>query len=101
MALRNEPAGGYWRPLAGNFPVIDALILPSILFQMTVSDKHGVDESKLKQILAALSVASAELVFVVPPDKFDAFQAYKFSDNALAARITQTALCVAFDLVIK
>ena len=101
VALRNEPAGGYWRPLAGNFPVIDALILPNILFQMTVSEKHGVDESKLEQILAALSVASAELVFVVPPDKFDAFQAYKFSDNALEARITQTALCVAFDVVIK
>ena len=84
-----------------NFPVIDALMLPNILFQMTVSEKHDVDESKLKIILGALSLDSAELVFVVPPDKFAVFQAYKLKDSALAKCITQQALCMAFDVVIR
>ena len=101
VALRNEPAGGYWRPPALNFPVIDALMLPNILFQMTVSEKHDVDESKLKIILGALSLDSAELLFVVPPDKFTVFQAYKFKDSNLAKCITQQALCMAFDVVIR
>lgn len=98
--LCSMPAGDYCRPLAGNFPVIDALILPGTLLQMTVSEKHGVDEAKLEQIMDALSLQSAELVFVVPPDKFDEFEAYKFKDATLGQRITQLALCVSFDVVI-
>jgi hypothetical protein len=100
-SLCSMPAGDYCRPLFGNFPVLDALILPGMLLQMTVSVKHGVDEAKLARILDVLSLKSAELVFVVPPDKFDEFEAYKFKDAALGTRITQLALCVSFDVVIK
>ena len=92
-------AGTYCKPTNGNFPVIDALILPGLLLQMTVSERHGVDEAKLEQILVALGLDSAELAFVVPPDKFDGFAAYKFKDAALGMRITQLALCVSFDVV--
>jgi hypothetical protein len=52
-----------------------------------------VDESQLKIILDALSLDSAELVAV--------FQAYKFKDSSLAGCITQQALCMVFDVVIK
>ena len=74
---------------------------PAQLLQMTVPKRHGVDEAKLGQILVALGLDSAELVFVVPPDKFDGFAAYKFKDAALGMRITQLALCVSFDVVIN
>jgi hypothetical protein len=100
-ALCSMPAGEYCRPLVGNFPVIDALILPNMLLQMTVSEKHGVDEANLERILLTLSLPSAELVFVVPPDKFDEFKAYKFKDATLGNRITQLALCASSDVVIK
>ena len=101
--LFSLPAGTYCRPLIGSFPVIDALILPGMLLQMTVSERHGVDEAKLGQILVALGLdySAAELVFVVPPDKFGGFAAYKFKDAALGMRITQLALCVSFDVVIN
>ena len=101
VPLCSLPAGTYCRPLTGSFPVIDALILPGVLLQMTVSERHGVDESKLEAILDALALKSAELVFVVPPDKFNEFSAYKFKDAALAKRITQLAMCVSFDVVVK
>ena len=99
--LCDFPAGTYCKPTNGNFPVIDALILPGLLLQMTVSERHGVDEAKLEQILVALGLDSAQLAFVVPPDKFDGFAAYKFKDVLLGMRITQLALCVSFDVVIN
>ena len=99
--LFSLPAGTYCRPVVGSFPVIDALISPAMLLQMTVSERHGVDEAKLEQILIALGLDYAELVFVVPPDKFDGFAAYKFKGAALGMRITQLALCVSFDVVIN
>jgi hypothetical protein len=99
--LCDFPAGTYCKPTNGNFPVIDALITPGMLLQMTVSERHGVDEAKLEQILVALGLDSAELAFVVPPDKFDGFAAYKFKDALLGMRITQLALCVSFDVVIN
>jgi hypothetical protein len=99
--LGGLPAGTYCRPVVGSFPVIDALISPAMLLQMTVSERHGVDEAKLEQILIALGLDYAELVFVVPPDKFDGFAAYKFKGAALGMRITQLALCVSFDVVIN
>ena len=76
---------------------------PAQLLQMTVPERHGVDEAKLGQILVALGLdySAAELVFVVPPDKFGGFAAYKFKDAALGMRITQLALCVSFDVVIN
>jgi hypothetical protein len=59
-----------------------------------------VDEAALAKILAALALSSAELVFVVPPDRFDEFKAYRFKDKALGARVTQLALRVSFDVVV-
>ena len=94
-------AGQYCQPEARNFPVLDALLLPGTLLQMTVAEQHAVDEAALAKILDTLALSSAELVFVVPPDKFDEFKAYKFKDTALGARVTQLALRVSFDVVVK
>ncbi len=82
------------------FPLLDALILPNILLQMTVSLQHGVDEAKLAHILEVLSLKTAELLFVVPPDKYDDFKAHNFKDASLQQRIVQKALCVSFDVVL-
>ena len=68
---------------------------------MTVAEQHAVDEAALAKILDTLALSSAELVFVVPPDKFDEFEAYKFKDKALDARVTQLALRVSFDILVK
>ena len=98
VSIRDFGAGDYCRPLISTFPVVDALILPSMLLQMTVSLKHAVDEPKLAQILAALSLETAELHFVVPPDKYYGFKAHTFKDASLQKRIVQKALCVSFDV---
>jgi len=98
--LRSFLVGDYCQPLVGNFPVIDAVILPSTLLQMTVSLQHDVKEDIMLEILDALSLKTAELVFVVPPDKFYDFKAPTFKDESLRQRVTQKALCVSFDIVL-
>ena len=98
--LRSFLVSDYCQPLVGNFPVIDAVILPNTLLQMTVSLQHDVNEDTLKNILAALSLKTAELVFVVPKDKFYDFKASPFKDKSLRQRVTQKALCVSFDIVL-
>ena len=98
--LRSFLVSDYCQPLVGNFPVIDAVILPNTLLQMTVSLQHDVNEDTLKKILAALSLKTAELVFVVPPDKFYDFKASPFKDKSLRQRVTQKALRVSFDIVL-
>jgi hypothetical protein len=99
--LLSHAPGDYCRPLANTFPVLDALILPNVLLQMTVSESHSVNEAKLAEILDALQISGiAELLFVVPPDKFDEFKAYNFKDAALNARVVQKAVRLAFDIVV-
>ena len=100
VSVRDFCAGDYCQPMISTFPVIDALVLPNMLFQMTVSVQHAVDEPKLAQILEALSLDTAELYFVVPPDKYDGFKAHQFKDVSLKRRITQKALRVSFDIVL-
>ena len=100
--LLSHAPGDYCRPLANTFPVLDALILPNMLLQMTVSTAHGVNELKLAEFLDKLQISgTAELLFVVPQDKFDEFKAYKFKDAALNARVVQKAVCLAFDTVVS
>jgi hypothetical protein len=100
VSIRDFCAGDYCQPMISTFPVIDALILPSMLLQMTVSLQHTVDEPKLAQILEALSLETAELHFVVPPDKYYGFKAHTFKDVSLQQRIVQKAMCVSFDIVL-
>jgi hypothetical protein len=92
--------GDYCQPLIGTFPVVDAVVLPSTLLQMTVSWRHDVKEDTLEKILDALSLKTAELVFVVPPDKFYDFKEPLFKSESLRQRVTQKALCVSFDIVL-
>ena len=98
--LLSYAPGDYCRPLADTFPVLDALILPNMLLQMTVSDSHSVNEAKLARILDALQISgTVELVFIVPTDKFDEFKMYNFKDPALNKRVVQKAVHLAFDFV--
>jgi hypothetical protein len=93
--------GDYCRPLADTFPVLDALILPNVLLQMTVSDSHSVNEAKLAGILDALKITgTVELLFVVPPDKYNEFKAYNFKDPTIKMHVVQKAMCLAFDIVV-
>ena len=94
--------GYYCRPLASTFPVLDALILPNVLLQMTVSTTHAVNEPKLAEILDTLQLSgTAELLFVVPPDKFGEFKVYNFKTPGLQERVVQKVVCVPFDVVVQ
>ena len=90
----------YFQPYARTFPVLDALVLPNMLFQMTVSVNHAVNESNLTEIIHYLKVNTIELLFVVPPDKFDTFAAYTFKDASLGQRVRQQVLRVPFDIAV-
>ena len=92
--------GDYCQPLASTFPVLDALILPNMLLQMTVSTAHGVNEPKLAEFLDKLQISgTAELLFVVPQDKFDEFKAYNFKTPGLHERVVQRVVFISFDVI--
>jgi len=99
--LLSTTPGDYCRPLADTFPVLDALILPNLLLQMTVSESHSVNEDKLAEILDSLQITgTVELLFIVPTDKFDKFKVYNFKNTALNERVVQKAVRLAFDIVV-
>ena len=108
------PAGAYCQALAQNFPVVDAAVLPSQLFQMTVSPKHGVSRAGLRRVLGLLPAAPRyDLFFVVPDELFDRLGIQRY-DGGLGAnrsaeqkqgmelddrmqRVVQWVLCIPFD----
>lgn len=58
----------YLLPTISNFPVVDALVKPSLGYQMTVSNTHNIAVENLKQIVGVLACGQFDLVWVVPPD---------------------------------
>lgn len=63
--------GTYGKPLSRNEKAIDSLLQPDSLFQITVSEKHGVLLASVQQAAAVLrSSQSRRLYFVVPSDKY-------------------------------
>jgi hypothetical protein len=49
---------GYWVPYRSDFPVLDAVSPPCVMFQMTVSANHGI---KHQRLLEHLKVGGARL----------------------------------------
>lgn len=71
------PLGSYGWPAKCNFPVIDAVIQPSIVLQFTVSKTHGVNTDRLREIRAGLQEQDTSkhmLIFVVPATMLKSFK---------------------------
>lgn len=69
-SIRNLNPLVYGRPASSNFPTVDGLKKPNMLFQMTVSDKHSVNVDGLKILVDGLIQNPQDKVhfyFVVPP----------------------------------
>jgi hypothetical protein len=78
----------YGQPSNDNFPTIDGVLKPNLLFQMTVGRKHGVNIDGLLAAVAALQLPAGSptpprLYFVVPPQQFAAFRVGTFTSSAV------------------
>ncbi|CAG8690486.1 17124_t:CDS:1, partial [Acaulospora morrowiae] len=77
--------GKYYRPANKNFPSIDAIIAPNILFQMTTARNHPIKIIGLKKLYSKLiTTGEISFYFVAPAELYDQFQKQKFitTDNA-------------------
>ena len=77
----------YYCPYSMTNESIDSVILPNMIFQMTVSEKHTIKYNGLfedKNILGR----NMQFYFVVPEDKYDSFiykQVITISDGQITA----------------
>ena len=73
-AIRGLPDGVFGYPGSGsqNFAGVDAIIQPDLLYQITVSQKHGINSHGLLTAANNLrsGAAYAELAFAVPTTAF-------------------------------
>lgn len=73
-AIRDLPDGVYGYPGSSNwnFAGVDAVVQPDLIYQITVSQQHGINTHGL--VTAANNLrsgpANAKLVFAVPPTAF-------------------------------
>lgn len=72
--IKDLPDGVYGWPGSGNwhFAGIDAVVQPHTLYQITVSERHGINTHGLATAASYLRAGAqnARLVFAVPPDAF-------------------------------
>ena len=73
-AIRDLPDGVYGYPGSSNwnFAGVDAVVQPDLLYQITVSQKHGINTHGLVTAAKLLrsGTENAKLVFAVPPNAF-------------------------------
>lgn len=71
--VAKHEAGAYCIPSNSDQAAIDNIKQPNFLFQMTVADHHDINAKGLSDAIEQLQKdpdTDAELIFVVPPDKF-------------------------------
>lgn len=78
--------GEYCKPTISNFPVVDSVLLPDLLFQITVSQTDRVKLAPFEAILEQVPGDVVHLVFVVPPDVYDNFERQPFVSLAGTTR---------------
>ena len=81
--IQTLPNGVYGWGRNERFAAVDAVCQPDLLFQVIVSDQHGIDTHGLASAATKLrsGPGGAKLVFAVPPDVFT----HDFSREALKA----------------
>jgi len=76
--VRAAPDATYCKPRRKNEASVDAIIQPDKLLQFTVSGSHSIKSEGLQYAVSMLrQPEKAMLIFVVPPDKYDAFKKQK------------------------
>ncbi|MCZ6913328.1 MAG: hypothetical protein O7C59_01620 [Rickettsia endosymbiont of Ixodes persulcatus] len=94
-AIAALAAGQYGQPSKSNFPTIDSVLKPNLLFQMTVSESHDVNIDGLIDAVTALQLRPTDppprLYFVVPPQQFATFQVGAFVSSPTKATATAPA----------
>lgn len=73
--IKNEK---YYQPYEVNFPLIDAIIASSSLFQMTTSLNHNTNVAGLEKLDSKLLTNRINLYYVVPTILFNQFQKQDF-----------------------
>lgn len=73
--IKSLRSDSYGLPTVSNFPLVDALMLPDIGIQMTISKSHDVSVNSLPKILKILGIdeSAFKMVFVVPKEGLPAF----------------------------
>ncbi|RGB24662.1 hypothetical protein C1646_594662, partial [Rhizophagus diaphanus] len=69
--------GIYYQPISKNYMSIDSYIHPNKLFQITIADKHGVKQEKLKEYrnINILNLSNEiHLYFVIPEERFRTYK---------------------------
>jgi len=77
--------GEYGLPTTPNFPLVDAIIPPNILLQMTTSDKHYGAVNRLSDIAKALKIQINKLIMIFVTPK-ESFKNFKFVDKLTNVR---------------
>ena len=65
-------------PRVRNFPCIDLIITPNMLFQITLSKNHPLKQQHLTDIAQELGCSELKLYFVVPATEYDDFKQQNF-----------------------
>ncbi|CAG8559779.1 1248_t:CDS:2 [Acaulospora colombiana] len=89
-AVRTIEDGKYYRPNNKNFPSIDAIIAPDMLFQVTNAINHPIKIIGLKKLISKLArTGEISFYFVVPAELYDRYQNQKFitTNNANTRRM--------------
>ncbi|CAG8702627.1 17099_t:CDS:1, partial [Acaulospora colombiana] len=89
-AVQTIEDGKYYRPDNKNFPSIDAIIAPDMLFQMTTAINHPIKIIGLKKLVSKLArTGEISFYFVVPAELYDRYQNQKFiaTNNANIRRM--------------
>ncbi|CAB4376823.1 unnamed protein product [Rhizophagus irregularis] len=104
----NIRPGVYYQPVAKNYQSIDSYIHPNNLFQITIADRHGVKQEKLKEYKDKNILNQGDeirLYFIVPEESFRSYKQQNYLDGSKKAEnvpkwiqnIKQYALCMKYD----
>ncbi|RGB21947.1 hypothetical protein C1646_678189 [Rhizophagus diaphanus] len=104
----NIRPGVYYQPFAKNYQSIDSFMHPNFLFQITIADRHGVKQEKLKEFKDKNILNQGDeirLYFIVPEESFLSYKKQNYLDGSKKAEnvpkwiqnIKQYALCMNCD----
>ncbi|EGG16196.1 hypothetical protein DFA_09224 [Cavenderia fasciculata] len=86
ISKASSATGAYLLPTYSNFPVVDSLIKPTQLFQVTVSSTHPPLMQELSNIVDQLgNPPNVDLYFVVPEDMYSDFKQQNYLTTAKKA----------------
>lgn len=74
--IKSLKKGDYGLPTVCNFPLIDSIILPSVVTNMTIGNTHHGAVGKVNEIVKCMKIEASRLmmVFVVPDDQVAVFK---------------------------